>query len=191
MKERQNTAHKGEPSITHKLIICLRDLSHTMRGLYEGRGSQKRVLIVLGELGGETTQRELTQQLGIQPGSASEVIAKLESAGLVARSPSPEDRRTASIALTEEGAAQAREAKAQRAHRHEEMFSCLSEEEQGQLLTLLEKLREDWDARYPAAKQAPSRQGHPHEGDGRHHKHGSHSHGGRPGQKPRHDPREE
>ena len=149
MTSKKEGKGRGEPSVTHELIICLRDLSHTMRGLYEGRGSQKRVLIVLGELGGETTQRELTRLLGIQPVSASEVIAKLESAGYIVRFPSPADRRTAQVALTEEGRVQAREAKAQRARRHEEMFACLSGEEQRQLLTLLEKLREDWNTRYP------------------------------------------
>lgn len=54
--------------INDKLIINLRDISHTMRYLYEGKGSQKRILIVLDEIGSNITQRELTQRLGIQPG---------------------------------------------------------------------------------------------------------------------------
>ena len=39
------------------------------------------------------TQSELTEYLGVQPGSASEVIGKLESAGLIVRTPSEKDRR--------------------------------------------------------------------------------------------------
>lgn len=60
MKEFHETRRRGEPSISHRLVICLRDVSHVMRGLYEGKGSQKRVLMVLEDLGGTVTQRELT-----------------------------------------------------------------------------------------------------------------------------------
>lgn len=134
--------------INEELIIRLRNLSHVMHFLYEGKGSQKRVLIILKEMGGNTTQKELTRRLGIQPGSASEVIAKLEQTGCIRRSPSREDKRTADISLTEKGRAQAEEARNQRMRRHEEMFACLSVEEKKQLLSLLTKINEDWDSRY-------------------------------------------
>lgn len=131
-----------------KLIINLRDLSHTMRFFYEGKGSQKRILIVLDESGGRITQRELTERLEIQPGSASEVIAKLESAGYIKRSPNETDRRTADIELTETGKVLAAEAREQRLRRHEQMFSCLSDEEKNQLLFLLEKVNASWEKPY-------------------------------------------
>lgn len=129
------------------LILALRDVSHVLRQLYEGKGSQTRVLIVLGE-SGPITQRKLTELLGIQPGSASEVIGKLERAGLILRSPSRQDRRTVDISLTEEGTRQSLEARQQRIRRHTEMFECLSDEEKQQLLLLLSKLGDDWAARY-------------------------------------------
>ena len=129
------------------LILVLRDVSHILRQLYEGKGSQARILIVLGE-SGPITQRKLTELLGIQPGSASEVIAKLERAGLIHRSPSQHDRRTVDISLTEEGMRQSLEARQQRIRRHTEMFECLSDEEKQQLLLLLNKLGDDWAARY-------------------------------------------
>lgn len=100
--------------INDKLIINLRDISHTMRYLYEGKGSQKRILIVLDEIGSNITQRELTQRLGIQPGSASEVIAKLESEGYIKRTTSETDRRTTDVALTAEGKSAAVQAKEER-----------------------------------------------------------------------------
>lgn len=131
----------------NKLIINIRDIGHMVRFLFEGKGSQKRVLIILHESGG-MTQRELTEKIGVKPGSASEVIGKLESAGLILRTPSEEDRRTADIQLTEAGRARAEEAAGQRKQRHQEMFSCLSEEEKITLLNLLEKLNADWDKRY-------------------------------------------
>lgn len=150
-RERQDDwrrAHYREAGINDKLIINLRDLSHVMRSLYEGKGSQKRVLIILHEEGGHITQRELTRRLEIKPGSASEVIAKLEGAGYIRRTPDETDRRTVEIELTEEGRKAAQEARQQRIRRHEEMFSCLSEEEKNTLLSLLETVRADWKERY-------------------------------------------
>lgn len=93
------------------------------------RGSQKRILIVLDEIGDSVTQRELTGRLGIQSGSASEVIAKLESAGYIRRTPNETDHRTVDIELTEMGKVSAAEAREKRICRHEQMFSCLSDDE--------------------------------------------------------------
>lgn len=143
----QRRAHYEREDVNGKLVINLRDISHTMRDLAEGRGSQKRILILLLETG-PITQQKLTQRLGIQPGSASEVIAKLENAGLLTRTESEADRRTVDITLTEEGSRQAEEARAQRDGRHREMFSVLSQEERAQLLGLLEKVNTDWQSRY-------------------------------------------
>lgn len=158
-----------------RIIINLRDLSHMMRSLYEGKGSQKRILIVLAEIGGSVTQRELTELLGIQPGSASEVIAKLESAGYIRRAPNETDHRTVDVTLTEAGKALAEEAKEERVRRHEQMFSCLSDEEKKQLLSLLEKVNEDWEERYQDAGEGRGQRNHPHKG------HGHHKDGRRPG----------
>lgn len=139
----------NDTDINKTLIINLRNLSHTMRSLYEGRGSQKHILIILNETkGGSITQRELTERLGIQPGSASEVIAKLENAGYIKRTPNQADRRTADIRLTETGEKAAKEAERQRIDRHEEMFACLSDGEKKELLTLLQKLNIDWEQRF-------------------------------------------
>ena len=142
MKDRYETLDKN-----HKLVWNLRDIGHTMRHISEGRGSQKRILMFLREFG-EITQRELTERLGIQPGSASEVIRKLETAGFLVRTPSHTDRRTTNIALTEAGKAAAEDAALQREERHQQMFSCLSGEEQDTLLSLLEKLNADWETKY-------------------------------------------
>lgn len=150
--------------VDNKLIMNLRDLGHMIRFLFEGKGSQKRVLIILHETG-SMTQRELTERIGIRPGSASEVIGKLENAGLIQRTPSSTDRRTTDIQLTPLGRIQAEEAARQRQIRHREMFSCLSAEEKDTLLALLEKLNADWNSRY----RKPEKQMEPSEPHGRHH----------------------
>lgn len=139
-----------------KLIWNFRDIGHTMRQIRDGRGSQKRVLILLRE-SGPTTQRELTRRLGIQPGSASEVLGKLEGLGLVVRTPSRTDRRTADIALTPQGEQQAQEAYVRREARHQQMFSCLTPEEKDLLLGLLERVNASWDNYY--RREAPKTKG--------------------------------
>lgn len=133
--------------VNNRLIRNFWDISHTMRHISEGKGSQKRILIILNE-DGVMTQRELTEKLGIQPGSASEVISKLEGAGLIRRLPSETDRRTTDVHLTDAGKAAAGEAYAQREERHERMFSCLADEEKEALLGLLEKVNASWDVYY-------------------------------------------
>ena len=131
----------------NKLIWNFRDIGHTMRQISEGRGSQKRILILLRETKG-MTQKELTARLGVQPGSASEVLNKLEQAGLISRTPSETDHRTTDIRLTPDGDALAKEASAQRAERHEQMFAVLSEEEKDALIALLERVNAHWDQVY-------------------------------------------
>ena len=129
------------------LVLALRDVCHVLHQLYEGKGSQKGVLIALGQTG-PITQRRLTELLGIRPGSASEVITKLEHAGLICRSPHPSDGRTVDITLTEEGQRQSTLARQQRIARHREMFACLSQEEKQQLQDLLGKLNGAWSERW-------------------------------------------
>lgn len=131
----------------NKLIWNIRDMGHIIRALSEGKASQSRILILLSEEG-PITQSELTERLGVQPGSASEVIGKLESAGLITRTPSEQDRRTSDIRLTEAGKVKAKEVAEQRKQRHTEMFSCLSEEDKADLLMLLEKVNHEWRRRY-------------------------------------------
>lgn len=175
-----------------KLIINLRDLGHIMRSQYEGKGSQRRILIILKEA--ETiTQRELTERLGIQPGSASEILSKLESAGLISRTQNEADRRTTDVTLTDAGRELAEQALEQRQKRYMEMFSCLSEEEKQELLSLLEKVSADWRDRYRGGGHGhhgghSHYEGHEHHGErgprgehgghGHHGEHGPHSRGG-------------
>lgn len=163
-------AHYHATDMNDKLIINLRDLDHMMRFLYEGKASQKRILIILHEEE-KITQRDLTERLGIQPGSASEILSKLESAGLIVRTQNEIDRRTTDVCLTEAGRESAAEALAQRQKRHEEMFSCLSEEEKQELLLLLERVCTDWRTRYRENGNI-NRHGHhhnEHDDGGKHH----------------------
>ena len=133
--------------VNGKLVALLRVLGHVGHRM-DDKGGQGRVLSLLKEEG-EMTQRELTEKLGIQPGSASEIIGKLEKGGCLIRTPGLTDRRTADISLTAEGAARAEEHIARTQARREAMFAALTEEEKGKLLELLEKLYADWEEKRP------------------------------------------
>ena len=63
----------NELDITGKLIWNFRNISHILRGMSGGKGSQRRILTVLLK-SGQVTQTELTEYLGIRPGSASEEL---------------------------------------------------------------------------------------------------------------------
>lgn len=137
----------GQLDLNNKLIWNLRDIGHTMRCISEGKGSRERVLIVLNE-NGPIMQSELTQRLGIQPGSASEVLIKLETAGMIERISTEKDKRTAEVRLTSAGRSEAERLSKLRAERHERMFAALSVQEKQTLLSLLERINADWDGEY-------------------------------------------
>lgn len=136
-----------ETNMDEKLLHSLLDINHMMRMLYEGKASQKRILIILYEQK-VMFQKELTEYLGIQPGSVSEILSKLEKAGLITRIQMETDRRTMEIKLTDTGKVLAKEAMEQRKKRHEQMFICLTHEEQTLLFSLLKKLSTDWNNRF-------------------------------------------
>lgn len=137
-----------QADINRRIIRNFWGISNTMRRIYEGKGNRRRILIMVDEAG-TLAQSTLTQRLDIQPGSVSEVLRKMESAGLIVREPSQTDRRTAEIRLTQEGKTMAKQAAQQREQRHAQMFSCLSPQEKKALIALLEKVNADWDQRYP------------------------------------------
>lgn len=68
-------------------------------GLFPG---QETVLLVLDRFG-PMTQRQLVNRLGVEPPTLSAIAKKLESAGLIDRRASSEDRRAVVVDLTPKG----------------------------------------------------------------------------------------
>ena len=134
-------------SIDTKIIKNFRGISHTIMRNSEGKGSQSRILIILLE-NKEVSQRALTKHLGIQPGSVSEVLKKLEDNGLINRLASEDDRRTSILSLTAEGEEAAKKALSHKDQLYNEMLEILDEKDKQELLALLEKLNDDWDHKY-------------------------------------------
>lgn len=159
--------------IDGKLIWNFRDIGHTMRQIYEGKGSQQRILMILKEAGC-MPQSDLTQRLGIQPGSASEVISKLEAAEWIIRTPNEKDKRTMNIQLTQAGELAAQQAAIRRRERHTRMFESLSGEDKAELLSFLERINADWDDKFRGSPQCESRW----DGQRHHGHHGGHDRDG-------------
>lgn len=164
----RNRGHSGGPGhrchepetnrddLAGKFERCGRLLSHCL-GKRRGQGRILRTLCQRGEM----PQKELQELLGIQAGSMSEIAAKLEDKGLIARMRSEEDRRKVSLSVTEEGRAWV----AQRDEEHirsrrAELFSVLTPEEQTTLEALMDKLSVDWAQRLE--RRDDGSEGHDH-----------------------------
>ena len=109
-----------------------------------GRSGQQHILVKLHKSGGHMTHRDLQEAAGISSASISEVLSKLECAGLITRTRSDEDRRQLDIALTQGGTTRAEELIERRREFERQCLTCLSEQEQEQLVTLLDRLAEHW-----------------------------------------------
>lgn len=128
---------EGEDGLSALLGKCGHYLYHRP---YHGRGQGRILKMLSGQE--EVTQKELQETLGIQAGSVSEIISKLEARGLVARERDDADKRRVLLRITEEGKKRAEtdfdEGKT------EDLYGVLSEEEQETLKGLLGRLLESW-----------------------------------------------
>jgi DNA-binding MarR family transcriptional regulator len=129
MRGRRMMEIPQDDSLESLMMRCFRELRHG-----GSAATQRKILVILSQTG-ETPQRALQEVLGVRPGSMSEVLGKLESKGLIERTRSGMDRRSAMLKITEEGRKLASEGPAEDA----ELFSALSDEEQETLRGLLKK----------------------------------------------------
>ena len=141
----------GGMDMEEKLFQYLRCVAYQMRHHADAKGGQGWILAILLHRE-RIPQREMQNLLGIQAGSLSEILSKLEGRGLISRSPNEEDRRSMDIVLTEKGSRIAQETEVFRRLRRESLFQALSEEEKLTLAALLEKLLVDWNNSFEKAR---------------------------------------
>jgi DNA-binding MarR family transcriptional regulator len=104
-------------------------------------GSQWGVLRVLSRSEPEGLHPSvLSERLLVRPPSATGVVSRLEKMGLVSRSSSQEDQRAKHVRLTTRGRTLVNRIVQEHSQRVQQLLSALSEEEQEQLRTLLERL---------------------------------------------------
>ena len=104
---------------------------------------QFRVLRTLDNADRSLRLSELAAQLGIVPRSATSVVDDLESAGLVARHPDPDDRRATLVSLTPAGAQILTTLRQNRREAMATVITRLTPTEQSTLIRLLQRLAED------------------------------------------------
>lgn len=126
-----------------KLHLMFRTILYQMQHSEDSFGGQKNILSILVRRG-SMTQKELLEYSRIRSASLSELLGKLEAAGLVERRPNRDDRRVQDVMLTEKGIEAEAESRIRRKENRSRMFESLTPEEQEQLLTLLEKLSRSW-----------------------------------------------
>lgn len=126
------------------LMRCGHFVVHNMDGL---RG-QGRIMHILSERH-EISQRELLAELGVKAGTLSEVLARLEERGLIARRQDEGDKRRTIISITETGVG---EAEKHSPPSGEEIFTALTDEERETLRNILKKLDDSWLEQIKKAK---------------------------------------
>src|SRR4051812_39461855 len=90
--------------------------------------------------------RDLAEQAGVQPPSATRMLDGLERAGFVTRSPSPRDRRMVDVRLTDEGRRVVRSRRKQIDEWRRRLYEALPEADRAEAARLLRRLTEALEA---------------------------------------------
>lgn len=130
---------KIEMSSQERLRVLLIRCGQKLGKNHGGHQTQGRILKIL-YYQGPTTQKVLQEKLDIQPGSMSEIAAKLERKGLLVREKDNSDKRKILLSLTEAGREDVERYQRQAKQHHFKDFEALTLEEQQQLSLLLEKM---------------------------------------------------
>lgn len=139
-------AGAAEPGPDKRILRDLGFFGHYLHLHRGGRNGKQHVLLMLLRHGSAMGQRELQERSCITSAALSEVLAKLESEGLVRRSRCERDRRQLTIELTPEGERRAvRTRDAWNLH-DRELLSCLTGAELAELADLLDLMAEHWRA---------------------------------------------
>ncbi|MPM32435.1 hypothetical protein SDC9_78997 [bioreactor metagenome] len=88
------------------------------------------------------TQHELAARLSIRPQSLTAALSKLEEGGYITRQRCLQDKREQIVLITPSGTEHSESIQSCRRRTAEEMFSCLSAVERGQLCALLTRVTE-------------------------------------------------
>ena len=128
-----------------RLLWDLGYFGHYLHFHSGGRSGRAAIICHIAKHGGTISQQELGMLFELKPGSLSEILAKIENAGLIERTRNPEDRRQLFIHLTERGAEEAAREQEARSRFRREAFACLEEDEQERLVELLDRVRTHWE----------------------------------------------
>ena len=135
--------HNQVATVPDGILQRIRRCGYFLHFKTGGRSGRRRIFFMLSKWG-ELRQRELQDMLGIQSGSLSEVVIKMEADGLIEKVRSQADGRQMVLRLTEAGQRQAQAVREEYLQRAEEMLSCFPPEQQVELLAMLDTLTDHW-----------------------------------------------
>lgn len=143
MDNLNNKTENGRPDV----IFAVMKLTRSMRrcpprpgkpgeGFHPGMG---RTLNILAENEG-VSSRELAELLDLRPSSLTELLTRLESEGLVTRTPDENDRRVSRVALSDKGRELAAKMTAEHEERKAKASACFTDEEAVQFCEMCQRL---------------------------------------------------
>ncbi len=115
-------------------------LREFLRSQHESTMPRFDVMAALHRADGELTMTELSRRLLVSNGNTTTVIDRLESDGLVQRTPSTADRRIINVALTAAGRRQFTRLAAEHEWQVDSIFSGVSSADLDQLEELLQRI---------------------------------------------------
>ena len=116
--------NREDMSLEDILLYQFRSCTHFFRYGMGGKTGQQRILAMLAERG-IITQRELQDMLGVQSGSLSEILNKVETCGYIMRRQNERDRRQMNLELTDSGMEAARNFREEHMKKARAMFDGL------------------------------------------------------------------
>ncbi len=130
-----------------RVIFLLEKYAHYIFHRFFEKPGRDRALRVLYE-SGTITQKVFAEKMSIRPSSSSEILSKMESEGLITRTPHDEDKRNINVTLTEDGKKLAVEMIRKQTEAARMTMLSLSPEELTTLEEILNKIIADWDERF-------------------------------------------
>ena len=125
------------------LMRKLRRCGHLLYHRFSLNFSQNRILLLCQA--GPVTQKALACEMQLQPGSLSELLSKMEQAGLIERRRSEGDKRNCEIRITPAGQAQADAFCKERQELAKRLLEPLDDADQQQLDRILTLLIDHWN----------------------------------------------
>ncbi len=145
---------RANETVDQRILHAFGYFGHYMFVKRGGLGGKQHVLKTLLGSGGEMTQRELLEEMSISSASLSEVLGKLERAGLIRRERSEADKRQLEIVLTETGTGLACTMVENEREFEANALSILSDDEKRDLLATLDRIFDYWREHEKLDKEA-------------------------------------